>query len=73
MSVAAVPTNVTLCLTLLQREAEHRENLATTIRTLRASESEQTMEIVCEGAADMPGASALMFGYRGDSRRRLPN
>ncbi|KAJ5175625.1 uncharacterized protein N7482_001502 [Penicillium canariense] len=27
------------------REAEHRESLATTIRTLRASESEQTMEI----------------------------
>ncbi|KAJ5681465.1 uncharacterized protein N7477_001405 [Penicillium maclennaniae] len=27
------------------RESEHRENLATTIRTLRANESEQTMEI----------------------------
>ncbi|KAJ5778641.1 Afadin/alpha-actinin-binding [Penicillium odoratum] len=27
------------------REAEHRENLATTIRTLRGSESEQTLEI----------------------------
>ncbi|KAJ5605161.1 hypothetical protein N7510_010315 [Penicillium lagena] len=27
------------------RESEHRENLATTIRTLRASESEQTMEM----------------------------
>ncbi|KAJ6084523.1 hypothetical protein N7486_011323 [Penicillium sp. IBT 16267x] len=27
------------------RESEHRENLATTIRTLRSSESEQTLEI----------------------------
>lgn len=34
-------------LTSLQREAEHRESLATTIRVLRASESEQTLEIVC--------------------------
>lgn len=30
-----------------QREAEHRENLATTIRMLRANESQQTVEIVC--------------------------
>lgn len=37
-----------LSLTLFQGEAEHRENLATTIRTLRASESEQTIEIVRE-------------------------
>ena len=30
----------------LQREADHRENLATTIRSLRANESQQTLEIV---------------------------
>lgn len=35
-----------------QRESEHRENLATTIRTLRATESEQTMEIVCAQYVD---------------------
>ena len=30
-----------------QREAEHRENLATTIRTLRAEDSQKMLEIVC--------------------------
>jgi hypothetical protein len=30
----------------MQREAEHRENLATTIRTLRAEDSHKTVEIV---------------------------
>ena len=34
--------------TYVQREAEHRENLATTIRTLRGNESQQTIEIVRE-------------------------
>lgn len=29
-----------------QREAEHRENLATTIRTLRAEDSQKMLEIV---------------------------
>ena len=31
---------------MLQREAEHRENIATTIRALRGNESQQTIEIV---------------------------
>jgi hypothetical protein len=35
-----------------QRESDHRENLATTIRTLRASESEQTTEMVCAQSVD---------------------
>ena len=30
-----------------QREADHRENLANTIRTLRAEDSQKTLEIVC--------------------------
>ena len=30
----------------LQRESEHRESLSTTIRTLQATETEQTNEIV---------------------------
>jgi hypothetical protein len=33
-------------LTARQREAEHRESLASTIQNLRASESQQTIEIV---------------------------
>lgn len=36
-----------ITLTVFQREAEHRESLATTIRALRITESEQTTEIVC--------------------------
>lgn len=58
MSVAHYSTHGASCLTLLQREAEHRENLATTIRTLRASESEQTMEIVRTEAREAQGPSA---------------
>lgn len=30
----------------IQRESEHRESLSTTIRTLQATEAEQTNEIV---------------------------
>lgn len=30
-----------------QREAEQRESLATTIRSLRSSDSRQTFELVC--------------------------
>lgn len=35
-------------LTRVQRESDHRENLATTIRCLRSNESQQTLEIVCD-------------------------
>lgn len=41
-------------LTVLQREAEHRESLATTIRTLRAEESQRTAELVRDIRSAVP-------------------
>lgn len=48
-------------LTSLQREAEHRESLATTIRVLRANESEQTLEIVCLSPVGKEQAKLMVF------------
>jgi hypothetical protein len=46
-----------------QREAEHRENLATTIRTLRAEDSQKMLEIVCWACINAAGATTKVF-YR---------
>lgn len=56
----------------IQRESEHRESLSTTIRTLQATETEQTNEIVSPVMALKFTALIAHRLRRGNSRRKHP-